>query len=147
MSKKFIIVERDVELKDCGVFTGQIQLIETRLIFIDDEQTMGCQAMDGVASQDIEHAFLFHDPATAWRYAMLFEPHWDASAKRYHAARRWVARRDGDYFPGEERVGTDVKMTNFNRYAVNWIPHEAILAATQRGYEQGRESAALERIA
>lgn len=144
MSGKFIIVERDQLLKDCGVFTGQIQIIDTRLMFHDVEKTIPFQAMDGVSSPDIEHAFLFNAVATAWRFAMQFEPHWNAAARRYFGARRWVARRDGDYWPGECRIGADARRAAINGYAAGWIPHEAIIAATERGYEQGRQSALLE---
>jgi hypothetical protein len=135
VSGGYIIVERDILLKDCGVFTGQIQIISTRLRFHDNGE--GFQAPDGVSSPHIEHAFVFHCPGTAWRHAMNFEPHWDESRKRYWAFRRWVVRSDGQYWPGESAhiqapIGPSVGNMNVR---------ELIMRASLTGFEQGYESA------
>lgn len=139
MAEHFIIVERDSRLRDIGVFTGQIQIVDTRLYAIDG---IPMQAMDGVSSPEIEHTFLFNFAHTAWRFAMQFEPHWDCAAARYLGARRWVVRKDLHFFPGEVRHGLDVpNPIQTGRY---WIPQEALMAATAEGYEQGRRSALAE---
>jgi hypothetical protein len=132
---RFIIVERDMMLKDCGVFTGQIQIIETKLM--SDGAGNQVQASDGISSPDIEHAFLFHFAARAWHYAMGFEPHWDEDRKRYFAFRRWIVRKDGEYFPGEcvhrqEPIGD---------YTGAGIAREMLMRARMDAFEQGRESA------
>lgn len=133
MSGKFIIVERDICLRDCGVFTGQIQIVDSRL---DIEGCGPLQVMDGISSTDIEHAFLFNSTWDAWRFARQFQPHKEC------AVARWVARKDGDYFPGECRHG--VNAPNPTSPTKNWIPHEMIVAAAERGYQQGRSSALAE---
>lgn len=144
-SHTFIIVERDTSLKDVGVFTGQIQIVPTKLFFLDDAKTIPLQAMDGVSSPDLEHAFVFNSAAIAWRFAMQFEPHWNAGAGRYWGARRWVVRRDLAFFPGECHHGINVSKAELNANSASWIPQEALLAATASGFEQGRQSALLER--
>jgi hypothetical protein len=144
MIQRFIIVERDTMLRDCGVFTGQVQIVESRHRYLDDEREVPMQAMDGLSSPDIEHAFLFNAAWTAWRYAMQFEPHWDTTAGRYLGHRRWEVRKDLDYFSGEVRHGLAVK--NTNEYAKAWIPQEAIIAATASGFEQGRRSVIAEKV-
>ena len=132
---KFIIVERDSNLKDCGVFTGQVQIVDSKMV-IDDVGAL--QVMDGVSSPDLEHAFLFNTAWDAWRFARQFQPIWCSEEQRFHGFRRWVARKDGDYFPGECRQGIDAHSPLMP--GKNWIPQEAIIAATQMGYERGRES-------
>jgi len=132
---KFIIVERDSSLKDCGVFTGQVQIVDSRMV-LDDIGPL--QVMDGVSSPDIEHAFLFNTAWDAWRFARQFQPIWCEQAQRFHGWRRWVARKDGDFFPGECRHGVDAH--NPLIHGTHWIPQEAIIAATQMGYERGRQA-------
>jgi len=139
-TENFIIVERDLDLRDSGVFTGQIQIVETRLMLFEDGRPI--QSIDGIASPHIEHAFVFHSAWTAWRFAMQFEPHWDAGRRRYWGFRRWVARRDGDFFPGECRHG--INAPNPCIHGKTWIPHEAIMAAAADSFEQGRRSALAE---
>lgn len=141
MSDSFIIVERNLHLKDAGVFTGQIQIVDTRLMRHHDGRFH--QGIDGISSPDIEHAFLFHTTWSAWQFAMRFEPHWDDERQRYWGFRRWVARKDGDYFPGECRIGADAP--NPVRSGASFIPQEAIMAATAAGFEQGRRSALAEK--
>ena len=133
---KFIVVEIDTQLKDCGVFTGQVQIVESRMI-VGDYGAL--QVMDGVSSRDIEHAFLFNMAWDAWRFAMQFQPHWNAEANRFWGFRRWRVRRDGDYFPGECRQGVDVG--NPMQHGKTWIPQEALLAAASDSLEQGYRSA------
>jgi len=139
MADKFIIVERDYHLKDCGVFTGQIQIVDSRMVIGD----LGpLQVMDGVSSPEIEHAFLFNTAWDAWRYSKQFQPVFDKQTNRFCGFRRWVPRRDGDYFPGECRHGLEpIDPTLAGR---SWIPQEALIAATQDGYERGRRSAFVE---
>lgn len=139
MSSGFIIVERDRNLKDCGVFTGQVQVVDYHLHHWDEERELPMQGMDGISSPDIEHAFLFSAAWTAWRFAMQFEPHWDIEQRRYLGHRRWEARKDGDYFPGECRHGLAAR--NSSIHGKHWIPQEAIIAAAAEGFVQGQESA------
>ena len=138
-SDRFIIVERDISLRDIGVFTGQIEIVDYHLRFWDSERQLPMQGMSGVSSPDIEHAFIFNSAWTAWRYAMQFQPHWDEQRNRYWAARRWEARRDLDYFPGECRHGAALRNPCLHGRA--WIPQEALIAATSDGFQQGRASA------
>lgn len=136
MSGKFIIVERDDRMKDRGVFTGQIQVVDSHM-FMDEERSCALQCIDGIASPDIEHAFLFHTPWDAWRFAIQFQPHWDTERNRFWGFRRWVARNDGNFFPGEIRHGSDVHNPTLGRH---FVPHEMIIAATADGFKQGRQS-------
>lgn len=131
---RFIVVERDLFLKDVGVFTGQIQIVETRLIVNEAGEPL--QASDGVSSPDIEHAFLFNVAAIAWRYAMSFEPHWDQEGKRYVAFRRWIVRKDLEFFPGE----CVHRQVPIGMYTGAGNEREMIMRARLEGYEQGRES-------
>jgi hypothetical protein len=136
MAGKYIIVEKDVELKDFRVFTGQIQIVDSRLVI---PEYGPLQVMDGVGSPDIEHAFLFNTGWDAWRFAMQFQPIWDQQLLKFWGFRRWVARKDGDYFPGECRQGVDAP--NPIQHGKSWIPQEALIAATAEGFQQGHASA------
>lgn len=139
MSEKFIIVERDANLCDAGVFTGQIQIVDSRMV-IDGHGPL--QVMDGIGSPDLEHAFLFNTAWDAWRFAMRFQPIWDAARQRFLGHRRWAVRKDGDYFPGECKHGIDARNPVISGKA--WIPQEMLIAAVADGYNQGRASALAE---
>jgi hypothetical protein len=139
MTDRFIIVQRDLQMRDSGVFTGQIQVVDYHMHFWDADRSVPMQGMDGVASPDIEHAFIFNAAYSAWRYAMQFEPHWDGERNRYWGFRRWEARKDLDFFPGEVHHG--LALRNPCIHGKVWIPQEALIAATQEGFKLGEASA------
>jgi hypothetical protein len=137
MATGYIIVERDVFLKDRGVFTGQIQIVDSPFRFHDDAKTVPFQVTEGVWSTDIEHAFVFNSSATAWRHAMNFEPHFDRDRNRYWAARRWVVRKDGEFCPGQAIH----KQEPLGLYAGLSNDRELMLRAMMQSFEQGQQSA------
>ncbi|ETR75891.1 hypothetical protein X566_19940 [Afipia sp. P52-10] len=108
ISATYIIVERDIDMRDTGVFTGQIQLTQSSKRMNEDffkpefrDGDLRFLVMQAVSSPHIEHAMTTWSPTLAWYYASRFEPHWDESRQCYWAFDRWVVRFDGEYSLGD----------------------------------------------
>lgn len=89
----YIIVRRDRNLKDEGVLTCTLSLLD-----VD-----GFVRVEPTVSPHIEHAFVFPDPFTAYhwldRLPLDIQQHGHAASSL-----QWSVREDGDYDPGEVKT-------------------------------------------
>lgn len=95
----FILVKRDAGFRDLGVFTGRMQLVDSKYEFWP-----GCPMVMGEAeiSEHVEHAFIFSHPWPAWLWADRLIPDSGFRLKTIEFM-SWDVRPQGELYLGEIR--------------------------------------------
>lgn len=125
----YIIVQRDDYMRDCGVFTGQMQLAPSKINLM-----MDCPLVLGQPewSPYIEHAYVFTDAFQAHRWLSRLLPPWNDARNRATCHRPQV-RHDGEFFPGEHSTKhRQIPVSRIN-HAEMFIAAEAFEAGVREG--------------